>query len=341
MPLGKGHASYVLIATESTYGVAPANGYHKVEVVSVSCDPVIGMIPDTSLYSARARRGLYQGGLMYRGTMRIRANYEGAALLHLLRCAHLAGATGAGTGYLYQQATAGPPAANNHTFTDGSTLRSLTMQMQEGGVASTVQQVTGLVITGYSFRISPGTGAEAMGMYEFTYVAKDKTEGITEIAGGNVTAFATANPVLFHHCTVQVDGSGSTGNIRSLELSYEVPMSEDRFTLGTINPLQPIPSDFVNCSVKFTREFDSLGLFTKAKGFEAPAAALNFKFVGGTIVAGHTFEQEFTVANARLQDYSNPIDDYGVLVANATWLAYDNGGESLKVRVKNSAASLG
>lgn len=337
MALAKGHKSYVLIAPETTYGTAATTGFHKVEVVSVSCDPAIGMIPDSSLYNARARRGLYQGGLLYRGTLRIRANYEGAALLHLLRSAHLGGASGASTGYLYALAVSG---ASNHTFTDGNTLRSLTMQMQEGDVAGdgTVQEVRGLVITGYTFRISPGTGADAMGMYEFTYVAATKTEGVTENA--SPAAFPTANPVLFHQCVAQVDGSGSTGNIRSLEISYTVPMVEDRFTLGSINPLQPVPNDFVTATIKVTREFDTIALFNKARNFSAPAAALNFKFQGGVIVTSHNYEQEFTVTNARIQDYSNPVEDYGIIVANATWLAYDNGGESLKVRIKNAATSL-
>lgn len=336
MATARGSQAYVLIGPEVTYGVAAVTGFHKAEVISVSCDPVIGIIQDPSLYNKRARRGLHQGGLMYRGSIKIRANYEGPALLLLMRAAML--------GYAGTVVAAGPPTSNNHTFTDGSTLRSLTMQMQEGGVATNLQEVRGMVVTGWTFRTTAGTSGDAMGVYEFQFVAQSKTENIVEASGGAVTTYALVNPVLYHQCITQSDGSGdATPIIRSLEVSYSAPYDDGRYQLGSVNPLQPIPNDFLVGSIKVTREFDSTAMFVKARSFAAPAAALDFVFQGAVILASNKFETQFKAVNARLQDYSNPVEDYGVIVATGTWLLYDDPNtilSSLLVRIKNSDAVL-
>jgi hypothetical protein len=342
MAVARGHQSYILVAPETTYGVAATTGFFKNEVISMSCDPVIGSIMDTSLNTVRSRRGVYQGGLLYRGTIRVRANYEGGALPLLMRAAHLGGASGAiaTTGYNYTQNAVGPPAANTHLFTEGTTLRSLTIQMQEGAVAATVQEVRGAVITGYTFRIAAGQSGDAMGVFEFSFVAQSKTEGITENAGA--AAFPAVNPVLFHQCITQVDGSGdATPLIRALEFSYSAPYNDSRYQLGNVNPLQPLPNDFVATTMKITREFDSTAQFVKARSFAAPAAALEFVFQGATITGVHKYEMAWKAVNARITEYGHPVEDYDVVQATTTWTPYlDATTGSMTFRTKASEAQL-
>jgi len=159
---GLGHKSYVQFTKESTYGtLLPST--RRLEIISWNVSPQIGAIQDPSLYAAQSRRGLYQGGMMYRGTFVVRLNYEG--LEELFRAVF-------GT-YSNSIVTA---VTRDHFFKEGSTLNSYTFEVSAGDVtANTVFRLIGAKVTGLTIRGTAGVGTDAMLQAEFTVIAKDAT----------------------------------------------------------------------------------------------------------------------------------------------------------------------
>lgn len=193
---GIGHLSYVQIGRESTFGTAVA-ATHKLEIVSQSLSPVIGVIRDPSLNNQPSRRGLYKGGQLIRGTIVTRLNYAGQELLwdSLFGTATFGtkGATSVGAGNPYL-----------HPFKEGDLLNSLTLELAEGNIAaSTVQRVVGAIVTGVVVRATAGNNESAMLTAEWSFIGVSKGTGAT--ATGALTA-ATPNPVLYHQAQIIDDG---------------------------------------------------------------------------------------------------------------------------------------
>jgi len=298
---GMGHKSYIQIGEESTFGTAVA-ATQRLEVISMDINPVIGVIPDPSLNNQQSRRALYQGGLLYRGKIVTRANYEGGGFHQLLKAAMGSLVT---TG-------AGP---FTHTFKEAASPPSDTIEMIEGDIpAGQEQELVGSIVTGFTFRIGSGLGADAMGRFEFDFLAKDKVSGQTPTAA--LTAPAT-EPVLFHQATTIDEGSDDTAaniRVRSVELTLTNPYADDRFYQGSINIDQPIRNDFLIARWRFEQEFITKVLFDRAKAFTTANLNLIYTQAANTLT--------FRSNKAQLVEYGNPIEDYGIIKATATWEAF-------------------
>jgi hypothetical protein len=319
---GRGHKSWLQYGIESSYGVT-AVATHKVEIISMKIDPIIGVIRDPSLYDGVARRAIYQGGLMYKGSFTIRATYAGIGMLwkHALGAASV---------------SAGPP--YTHTFKESAALQSLTLQMIEGDVPTGhYMAVTGAIITGFTIRGSAGQGNDGMLTVEFEILAKNKAD----VTGSptSITNFPALNPVLFHQATLVDLGAGdvafvppSTGpdvRVRSFEITHRSSYAEDRFYLGSTTIDQPLRSDFISCQWKITSEFQSVEQFTYAAAFTAGDPEIIFTQSSNAIL-------RLVSNSANLVEYSNPVENYGIILAQATWESWYDATDLTSLMITNT-----
>src|SRR6267142_1829412 len=194
---GFGNKSYIQFAAESGYAVGGATATDKLEVISMNVDPVIGVIPDPSLYNAQSRRALYQGGLYYKGQFLVRTNYEG--LNELLRAV---------TGLYSGGVVGGETVVFDHIFKEGQTLKTYRIQMVEGDVPTTKCQVlVGAKVTDLTIKGKAGTGADAMLTCQFNVVARDKLDNQSLVGS---PAFPATLPVIFHQSVTLNDGMADT-----------------------------------------------------------------------------------------------------------------------------------
>lgn len=172
---GLGHKSFIQIGPkETTFGtyLAPTR---RLEIINWNIAPTIGSIMDPSLSGNPSRRGIYQGGLLYRGNFSVRLNYEG--LEELFRAVF-------GT---YSMTTANGN-VKDHNFLEGSTLNSYSIEVSVGDVPSgKVFRLLGAKITNMTVRGSAGSGNEGMLTADFTVVARDYVADQTPVASSTIT----------------------------------------------------------------------------------------------------------------------------------------------------------
>ena len=267
MPVpGLGHRSYLQIGKETTYGTAVAPTA-RFEIVSATIPPQVGIIQDASLNQAPARRAIYQGGLLYKGTFVVRVNYEG--LEELFRAVF--GATGY-AGSVYSSPL------NQHTYKESSILPSYTVELSIGDIPTgKVARYVGAKLTDLTIRATAGTGNDAMLMAEVTVLAKDAISD--QNPGASLTAPAVM-PVLFHQAVVADDGTADANSnirMRGFELSLTQPHAEDRFYLTSVNPDEPVRSDFLQARWRLTQEYITKTQFDAARAFTTGSPRLLFR----------------------------------------------------------------
>jgi hypothetical protein len=323
---GTGRESWIAIGKENSFG-GGATPTQKLEVINFSVPPKIGMIPDPSLYSARSRRALYQGGLYFRGTFTVRLNYEGE--MELFRAVLW--------GYANALVETG---VRDHTFKEGTTPPSYEIQASIGDIsAGKVFRYLGGRLLNFSLKWTAGNGAEGMGQATFDLWSKDCTSDYTPTG---TPAFPAIFPVL-HHQAVVVDDGTADGNLRlrSIELSFEAPHDEENFYVGAVNPDEPLPSDFVVPTWRLTQLFKTKTAFEAAKAFTNGSPLIKFQHPT-TIGAASKREFQIRSEKANLKEWSSPIEGYGVIIATSTWEAYQDATDASAVVVsfRNTEAAL-
>jgi hypothetical protein len=311
---GKGHLSYLQFAEESSYGTAVAST-HKIEVINMDIGPFVGVVRDPSLYDGVSRRGIFQGGTGFRGRFTTRMNYEGM-------------------GVLLKATLGGTPTVSGsnpytHTFKEGSTPPSLTLQCIEGNVpAGGYFRVDGAYITAMTLRGSAGQGEDSMVQAEFEVVAKSKVSVAS--APASVANFPALEPLLFHQTTTVDTGTNDSAadvRLRSFELSYRNSYDLERFYFGSTTVDQPIRNGFVECRWRITQEFQTKSQFDNAVAFATER--LDLVFTSGT----KSFRA--SSGSAVITEYANPIEGYGIIMANSTWEAYRNASDGTSLIIVN------
>jgi len=305
---GLGHKSYLQMGVETTYGTAVAAAA-KIEIISANADPNVGTIPDPSLFSARSRRALYQGGLFYEGAIKVRGNYGGGATGGLGRLIKAALGAVATTG-------AGPFTHTYKEETGAAQPPSLTLELGEGDIPTTkVKRVIGTTITGMTVAGTAGQGEDAMLQFTFPFVAKTITTNFTPTAA---LAFPTISPMLFHQSgAVTDDGSGDTQanqRVRSFELTLVNNYALDRFYFGSLTPDQPLRNDFLSARWRFTSEFADILAVARAGAFTTTTPKV--KVVSGA----DSFELRSN--SAKIVEYGNPVEGYGIILMNMVHEAF-------------------
>jgi len=312
MAIGEGRKSYIQFGLESTWGTGvPAT--NRLEVISMDVGPDQGVILDPSLNNSVGRRGVFQGGIVYRGTFLVRLNYQG--MLKLFKA--LFGVTWTPT--LVEAATSWDHIIHDQLAQLG--VHSLTIEMVEGDIATGLcQRLLGAVITSLTVRVVAGQGQDAMLQAEFEVLAKDKETGQTPT--GALSAPAVL-PALFHHALTIDDGVTTSGNnVRSVEVRYEAPHAADRFYLGSKNPAEFIRDDFVKATYKFSQDFQVVTPLTNLKAFTNASPQLVFR--GGALGANF-YEFEMKSEKAQVTRASTPVAGYGVISMETTIEAYHDG----------------
>ena len=298
---GLGHKSYLQVGREAVWGTAVA-ATHRFGVKRMSIEPVIGAIRDEQLNDKPFRDALYQGGLLYKGTVAMNLTYAGQMLL-------FDGVFGTATFGSNGGATSGV-GPYTHTFNQKALLNSYTLQMIEGNILDTkCQRVDGAKIVGMRIRGESGTGELAILEVEFDFLAKDKTVNIAPT--GSLTIQNTA-PVLYHQATTVDNGiRTSSVSISSFEIELPNPVHEDRFYLGAVNIDEPIRSNFSEPKWRFSAELQSDDELEAADAFTTGTPQLIF--------TSGTTTMTFEMGEAKLIEYSNPVSNYGRIMQSFTW----------------------
>ena len=307
----QGHKTYMQIGKEVTWGT-PVAATDKFEVISSAIVPVIGTIQDPSLHSAVSRRALYQAGRLVRGTFTLRMNYIG--MLQLMR----------GIFGTYSSTLLSVP-ARDHEFKEASALFSYTIELFTDVPGGKCEQYVGAKFINATWRGTAGQGNDAMVQCGVTVLAK---KIVTDITPASLGAFPALYPVLYHQSGaapngVVDDGTTETVNarVRSFEVSYEQPHTEDRFYMQALNMDEPLRSDFVTVRWRFTEEFNSKTALDHALAFTVGSPKLVFQHP--EIITG-AFRREFELRSnkANLVDYSHPIEGYGIVISTLVWEAW-------------------
>lgn len=324
---GLGFKSLCQIGKEVAFG-GGATPSAKFEIASFNVAPGVGMIQDPSLRDAVSRRGLYAGGLVYKGSLTVRCNYIG--MLELFRACF--------GGYT---ATTVETGVRDHTFRETGTLPSYQIEVVLGDVPiGRCFRLVGAKLFNLTLRGTAGTGNDAMMMAEFSILAKSMVSD--QAITGSLSFPASVMPVLYHQAITVDNGTvDATPAVRSFEVSFEQPHAEDRYYLGAQNILEPLRQDFVTARWRITEEFATKLAWDAAAAFTLGSPRLVFRH---PTLIGATAYSEFEVRSnqANLEDLSIPIEGFGVLLSTATWQAFYDGTDlsSLLVRVRNTDAAL-
>jgi hypothetical protein len=329
---GLGHRSYIQFGLkETTYGTfqIPAGPGYKQEVISWDVEPNIAVIQDPSLYAQPSRRAIYQGPYNVKGTFKVRLNYEG--LLELFRAAF-------GT-YANTLVETG---VRDHKFSEASLLNSYSFEVAIGDVtAGKVFRLLGAKIVALKVSGKAGTGDDAMLMAEFTVLGKDYVSNQTPTGSLN---FPPVFPVLFHQGITMDDGTAdaaSSVRIRSFEVTYENPHTEDRFYLGSLTMDEPLRQDFLVARWRLEQEFTTLTQWDAARAFTLMTPQLIFQHPT-TIGVSSKREFELRSNKAQVTDFGAPVQGYGVVISTITMEAYQDPTDvsALFARFRNTEAAL-
>jgi hypothetical protein len=164
---------------------------------------------------------------------------------------------------------------------------------------------------------------------------------VASLVGGSVTLDVAATTSVAGTLTLQF----AAARVRAFEFSLENPHDEQRYFLGSINPDEPLRSDFIKTSYKFTKEFATINDYAVAAAFTNGSPSLVFQHPGNIGVAPSHREFEVHSNAAQLTSYSNPVEGYGVIVSTATWEAYydattDLASYVIRVRSGESPSTL-
>lgn len=324
-----GRKSWIAIsAPEASFG-GGGTPLQKLEVINFSLPIQQGMIPDPSLYNARSRRALYQGGYYYRGTFTVRTNYEGNLELWraILR------------GYASALVETG---VRDHTIKEGALEPSYEIQASVGDLpVGKVFRYVGALLLAANTTWTAGNGPEGMGQTTFDVWSKDCTSDFTPTG---TPAFPATLPVLHHEAITVDDGTADTGanlRVKSVGISFEQPNDEEDYFIGSKNPDKPSPTDFFVPKWRFTQVFLTRTAFEAAKNFTNGTPRLVFQHPT-TIGASSKRELEIRSEKAVLETYESPVESYGKIIATAVWQAYYDPTDlsAIVMRFRNTESAL-
>jgi hypothetical protein len=338
MPPGLGRDSWFQMGKETTYGTYATPTGSRLEIISEGLEPDIGVIDDPSLYAGVSRRGIYEGGKLYRGPLVFRGTFEGQ--LEILR-----GIFGTYSNVLVETGV------RDHTFKEGGTLASYSFDLNKGNIPATqVFRVLGAkFVPSTTFRIGAGQGVEAMLQVESQILAKDMLAG--QAIGASLT-FPSVLPILFHSDqqagAIMDDGTADAVGVvrvRNVEVTYNQPHADDRFYMLSKNIDEPLRDDFAVAEWRIQQEFQTKTQFDLARTWAASGAEPSPKLIiqhPTTIGAASKREFEIRSNKCQIVGYSNPVAGPGVIIATVTYRAFHDTTDvsALLVRVRNTEAAL-
>jgi hypothetical protein len=337
---GIGSKSFLQIAEEATYGASTPTALTKLEVMEYDYTIDQGLIEDPSLYDQISARDMFQLAVLYRGTIKFRANYAG--LLKIMRAAFGSSSVSgsASTGY-------------THVFVPGTVaatggVYSLAGQLLDAGIVDTggdCTLITGMVITSLKMSGTAGKDVSAMCTFEITFIAKD----ITAATSTKLTAigsFPAVVPIVFHHNTDSLNGTAlsfANQRIKGFDVTLNSILSEDRHYLASKNIDEPIRDGMVSSEWVLREEFSSFDQWKAAQN--STTGVLKLVFTSPTDIPGATGGTKylFTIdANkAKASTAVKPVRGYGRVEATTTWKTFfDATTGALRIQIKNDSATV-
>ena len=324
MAIGQGFKSYMQFGLESVWGTGVA-ATNKLEIISADVNPDMGVILDPSLNNSVGRRGLYQGGIVYRGTIVLRCNYVG--LSRIMKS--LFGVAGVSTNVEVAISW-------DNVFHDGQsqlTVQSLTIELIEGDILTgKCQRLLGAIFQSCTIRGTAGQGQDAMLQVELEVVAKDKVVNFTPTAA---LTFPAVAPVLTKQGLLEDDGVTTSGLImQSFEVQYRAPHADDRFFIGSANPAEFIRSDFVGATWRFTQDLQTDDALEALQQFTSATPDLVFR---GPALGANFYEFEIQSLAGQITRAAHVVAGYGVVRLESTVEAFHHATNgTFYVRFRNN-----
>lgn len=329
MAIGQGYKSYIQIGTEAVWGTGVA-ATKRYEIISMDVNPEQGTILDPSLNNSVGRRGVFQGGIVYRGNIVMRMNYRGMPFIFK----HILGV--AGTSTLVAGST------YDHVLHDAQTQlspnRSMTIEMIEGDIMTgKCQRLLGAVVEAATIRGTAGQGSDAMLQVELELVAKDKVVNFTPT--GALVAPAV-DPVMTKQGFTVDDGVTVSGNLmRSFEINYRCPNDAERFFVGSLNPAEFVRDDFVGATWRFTQDLQTDDVLEALQQFTPTTPDLLFR---GGASGANFFEFEVKSDASQLSRASHIVGGYGVVRLESAIESYHHATNgTMYIRFRNEETTIG
>jgi hypothetical protein len=308
MPLQFGRSGFIKLGEESSYGSAASLTVDN-RIVSATLAESQERSRKTFLSqsSAAFSTGHFDNFLVVGGSVELPLLYEGSGLLIKAAMGSVS-TTGAGPSY-------------THTFTPSATLPSLTCELQRGTGSS--EKFLGCMISSLSF--SGSAGEEIMMSVEF--IAQDANSR----AGSASSTFGSGRQV-FHFEAGTLSFGGNTYNVRSFECTIDNKL-ERRQVLGDKKTLEPAINDVREAMFNLTLEMEDDNLYNAQLADTTSDAILIFSNSDSDSIT-------FTLKNAYITDYSDPVNTFGALERTVTLMGEsDSSNEAISIVIVNQQSS--
>lgn len=310
--LGRGAA--VGFGKETTWGTAVAATIWM-GLISESMTRGLEKKPRPTLAEASGsanRRGHYTGLDRVGGSIAVECTYEGFLLLIEQTFGAVASTTGP-SGGLY-----------THTMLLSATPQiGLTVYVNKG--QGTTEVFEGCKVSKMTFKIAAGE----IGVCEFELIG-ETSDGR---AGTSAPSWTGSRDLFVKHNQVgTVSFNSATYTVKSFEISIDCKVVR-RDLLGSANTAEPVVGDFAEITFKSELEYFSDALFT----------AMQADTQGDLVVAlagPASRAMTWTVQNAYMTSFSDPVSGPGVIMQSATWQGESDGtDEGLKLVCVNTQAT--
>ena len=308
MPLQFGRSGFIKLGEESSYGSsASVTVSNRIVSSSLAESQERSRKTFLSQSSAAFSVGHFDNFLMVGGSVELPLLYEGSGLL--IKAA-LGSVSSAGAGPSY-----------THTYAASADLPSLTVELQRG--TGTSEKFLGCMISSISF--SGAAGEEIMMSVDFIAQDADARTSAT-------TASFVSGRQVFHFEAGTLSFGGNTYNVRSFECTIDNKL-ERRQVLGDKKTLEPAISDVREAMFNLTLEMEDDNLYNAQLGDTTSDAILIFSNSESDSIT-------FTLKNAYITDYSDPVNTFGALERSVTFMGEaDSSNEAISIVIVNQQSS--
>ena len=326
MAIQFGRNSYIQVKEESTYGTKETSGLTDMRLISCTLQKTIERSKKTYLNHGEAG---------FVNSTFDAFNVTGGNITGPLHYAGNGDILGAALGKVV---TSGSSAPYTHTFKPDPDLPSLTINLFRGKRAGSSNDPFKEIFKGCmvsTLTISCAAGEEAT--FSAEIIAQDSE---ARSAVSNTVAFpASAEPIFHHQLTAdQLRWNGSPNfSVRSFEIVIDNKL-ERRNNLGTQLTAEPTISDVREVRMTVTMDLDSEQFYTD---FIATPTATDGDAILIMDGVGVHNQMTFTLHNAVIEEYSDPLTTFGRIEATVTFLGTvsTGGDEGLSIAMQNENAN--
>jgi len=309
MPLQFGRSGLINLGEESSYGAAAALTVTNRIVSATLAESQERSRKSFLTQSAAAfSTGHFDNFLVVGGSIELPLFYEGSGML-IKAALGSAASTGSGP--------------YTHTYTPSATLPSLTIQLQRGTGSS--EKFLGCMVSTLSF--SGSAGEEIMMSAEI--IAQD-ADARAAAAGSTLGS----GRQVFHFEAGNLTFNSVSYKVRSFECSIDNKL-ERRQVLGDKKTLEPAINDVREAMFNVTLEMEDDNLYN---------ASLDDSAISSDAVLVFTNSDSdsitFTLKNAYVTDYSDPVNTFGALERTLTFQGEaDSSNEAISIVIVNQQSS--